>query len=441
MSSLISDDDDYKELADEALMPPAEGITRGVSIPQGATPTLIDFGEGARRGMPLGSEVSAGLMSAETPVMRSIQAASFGGLPDTLQSLEKGIANMSATIVQPGVLSFDPLSAGFDLKASQKTPDGKNSLYSSDTISPSFLEFWKFSTAPTLLPSDEYSKDHFQYGDSPEKLKVAFENILLKLEFFFAFDAESFEYEVTSFPNDEEVLILVQVYRDMSCGHVISFARLNGRQYYRQELAKLWNALHEQGFVAKPMVNEKRFNGRVPEFEPKEPESISKETVGPILKMVQSKMLDVRCTGVKMIASAVKNSATTVALKESEAIGCLFSVLKSSDEDLVDQLVTAALRNATVAFHEDIRNEYQGIKLLVERLKSCSGATNPGPLKVETARNCAKILTDLANHYSTEVKQANARSVATGIVANPNSSPSLVAKAKQLLQALNPASR
>ena len=87
------------------------------------------------------------------------------------------------------------------------------------------------------------------------------------------------------------------------------------------------------------------------------------------------------------------------------------------------------------------RNEYQGIKILVERLKSCSGATNPGPLKVETARNCAKILTDLANHYSTEVKQANARSVATGIVANPNSSPSLVAKAKQLLQALNPASR
>lgn len=438
MSSVTNNEDD--DFTEETLSPPAEGLVRGASIPEGAIPTLIDFAENTTRGMPLGSEVSAGLMSQEPPVMRSIQAASFGMVPDAIQSLEKGIANMSATVTQPGAFSFDPLSAGFDPMATKVKPDGKNSL-SADTGSAGYLDFWKFSTAPTLLPFDEYNKDHFQYGGSPEILKNSFEKILLDLEFLFEFNAETFEYELTSFPNDEEVIILVNVYRDMSCGHVISFSRLNGRQYYRQELAKVWNALHDQGFVPNSMVNAKPFNGRLPEIESKEPESISKETIEPLLKMVQSKMLDVRCTGAKMIATGLKNPATTVALKASGAIGCLFSVLRSSDEDRVDQLVTAALRNATAAMHEDIKNEYQGIKILVEKLKSSSAANSSEPLKTEIAKNCAKILADLAKYYSTEIKEANGRNVATAIVANPNSSPILIKKVKILLQALNPSSR
>jgi hypothetical protein len=442
MSSLITDNEDYNEISEESLSPPPEGMVRGSSIPQGATPTFIDFGETPRRGMPLGSEVSGGLMSAEQPVMRSIQAASFGGLPDTLQSLEKGIANMSATVMHPGAHSFDPLAAGagFDLMAergaTQLKPDGKNSL-STNSGSPGFLAFWKFSSAPTLPSFDEYNEDHFQYGESPERLQRAFEQILVDLEFDFVFDANRFEYELTSYPGDNEVIVLVSVYRDMTCGHVVSFSRLNGRRHYRQELAKVWNALHEQGFVAEPMVSEKPFNGFLPDMEPREPETVSKETIKPVLKMVQSKMLDVRCTGAQMIASALKNPATTVALKESGAVGCLFSVLKSSGDDRVDQLVTAALRNATVALHEDIRNEYQGIKYLVEKLESCSAAKRPEALKTETGRNCAKILIELAGRYGTEIKQANGRAVATGIAADPNASPVLVTKAKDLLQALS----
>jgi len=439
MSSLITDNED-NDFSEETLSPPAEGIVRGISIPEGATPTLIDFGETPRRGMPLSSEVSAGLMSQESPVMRSIQTSSFGMPFEPFQSLEKGIANMSCTVNQPGAVSFDPLSAGFDRMATKEKPDGKNSL-SADAGSAGFLEFWKFSTAPTLLPFDEYSKDHFEYGGSPEILKNAFEKTLFELEFLFEFNAETFEYELTSFPNDEEVIILVNVYRDRSCGHVISFSRLNGRQYYRQELAKVWNALHDQGFVPNPMVNAKPFDGRLPEIEPKEPESISKETIEPLLKMVQSKMLDVRCTGAKMISFGLKNPATKIALKESRVIGCLFSVLRSSDEDRVDQLVTAALRNATASMHEDIKNEYQGIEILVKKLKSSSDAKSSEPIKTEVARNCAKILVDLAKYYSTEIKEANGRNVATSIVANPKSSPVLITKVKDLLKALNPSSR
>lgn len=446
MSSLATDNEDYNEISEESLIPPPEGMVRGSSIPQGATPTFIDFGEIPRRGMPLGSEVSGGLMSAEQPVMRSIQAASFGGLPDTVQSLEKGIANMSATVTHPRAHSFDPFApaAGFDLmaerEATQLKPDGKNSL-STNSGAPSFLEFFKISSAPILPSFDKYNEDHFEYGGSPERLRGAFEKILMDFEFDFVFDSARFEYELTSYPDDNEVIVLVSVYRDMTCGHVVSFSRLNGRSHYRQELAKLWNALYEQGFIGKPLVNEKPFDGALPDMEPREPETVSKDTIKPVLKMVQSKMLDVRYTGAQMIASALKNPATTAALKDSGAVGCLFSVLKSSDDDRVDQIVTAALRNATVALHEDIRNEYQGIKYLVEKLESCSSAKSSEALKTETGRNCAKILIQLAGRYAKEIKQANGRAVATGIAANPNASPVLVTKAKDLLRALNPSSR
>lgn len=438
MSSLVSDDNDF---AEESLVPPAEDVmVRGSSIPQGATPTLLDFGESVSRGMPLGSEVSSGIMSADQPVFRSIQAASFSGLGlDGPSSIEKGIANMSATVMQPGAFSFDPSSTHLPKEFDPQMQFDNKKLVSSVDAPDSFPEFYKYSTAPCLLPFEKYEKDNFQYSGSPEKLKVAFEKLLNGLEFDFEFNANCWEYQLESYPCDEHVTIQVKVYRDASCGHVVEFSRLAGRAQYRKQLVKVWNGLHALGFVSTPLENLNTFNGFVPDFEC-ELQQVSKETINPLLKMVQSKMLDVSCTGAQLVSTAFKNPATKTALKESGAVGCLFSVLKASADDRVDQLVTAALRNASVDFHEDIKDEDQGIKYLVDKMKSC--ATDNDSLKSEVGRNCAKILIALAKSgYCTDIKEADGRAVATTIASNPKMNVALAARTKDLLRALNPLSR
>jgi len=119
-----------------------------------------------------------------------------------------------------------------------------------------YKEYFNYSLAPTLPSFCDYSIDHFEWKKSLEEIISKLAKTALDIGFIVKFDFDRCELELT-FPTPHSdystTIILVSIYRDIKCGHVISFSRNQGRYHYLDILERLWNNLHNQGIIQKPM--------------------------------------------------------------------------------------------------------------------------------------------------------------------------------------------
>lgn len=124
---------------------------------------------------------------------------------------------------------------------------------------------YNYSSAPTLPSFDKYNDDHFECNMPQIEITKILANIFLELMFNINYNHDMCEYQITN--SQKNVIIRVAIYRDIRCGHVIEFNRENGRKYYRQEVCKIWNALHQKGITKIPMVLNENYNGLLSEEE------------------------------------------------------------------------------------------------------------------------------------------------------------------------------
>jgi hypothetical protein len=117
-------------------------------------------------------------------------------------------------------------------------------------------------------------------------------------------------------------------------------------------------------------------------------------TLSPMLKMVASKLLDVSRTGLQMLISATKATATQDALKETKAMTTVIDVALASENAEIDRCTGAVLREGVIMHHDEIKQRI--IDLVIEKLtKTLSKDISLQKEIVEVQRNYIAVLFNL----------------------------------------------
>lgn len=263
--------------------------------------------------------------------------------------------------------------------------------------------------APVKPSFINYRGDHFDYHGVVEHFINEMDKISIECCCDSSYDKQTYEYEVLAYPNDLKILYSVQIYWEpkRNC-HVIEFHRLDGPIFtYRNHIMYVFEALKARGIgpgvssKAKPMMP--TLNEKVDEDD--DDFKVDADTIKPILEMVQSNQPNICLTGLTMLLSAVKNSSTQDALKETGAMSVVTHVGVGSSNNFsyipavaveILRLVSAILREGVEVYHEQmmmssIHLRHGVLQFALQKVVE--------PTSLEVKRNFVDVLTKLVMIY------------------------------------------
>jgi len=291
----------------------------------------------------------------------------------------------------------------------QKVPDTNNFKtdameVENDFTFESFSDNSKVSAAPDSLGAPvkpsfiNYCGDHFDYNGTVEYFLEQMDQVSIECCCDLSYNKQTYEFEVLAYPTDQKILYAIQIYSEpkRNC-HVIEFRRLDGPGFiYRNHIMSVWTALNKRNIGpgvssnARPMMPTLNMES----LDKDDDYKVKAATLSPMLKMVASKLLDVSRTGLQMLISATKATATQDALKETKAMTTVIDVALASENAEIDRCTGAVLREGVIMHHEEIKQRI--IDLVIEKLtKTLSKDISLQKEIVEVQRNYIAVLFNL----------------------------------------------
>ena len=281
---------------------------------------------------------------------------------------------------------------------------------------------------PPIKPSFvNYCGDHFYYEGTVENFCKQIDHVSIECKCDLSYNKQTFEFEVLAYPTDQKILYAIQIYSEpkQNC-LVIEFRRLDGLGFvYRNHIMTVWTALNKRNIG--PGVSS---NSR-PMMPTLNMESLDKDddykvkaaALSPILDMVASTLLNVSRTGLEMLISATKATATQDALKEQKAMTTVVNVAFASKNVEIDRCTSAILREGVIIHHEEIKERI--IKLIVDKLTESLQKEIPLQMEIlEVQRNYIAVLSNLCKInngiYHQMIKDANGLTVINNIISSTN---------------------
>jgi hypothetical protein len=228
---------------------------------------------------------------------------------------------------------------------------------------------------PPVKPSFiNYYGNHFEYYGNVKYLMEEMGKIINESGSYFKFNEDIWEYECLSYPDDQKIFYAIQIYDEpnKNC-YVIEFRRLDGAGFkYRNVIMNLWKKLKENNIGpgvldnVRPMMPTLKMEGLDNNYK------VKAETILPMLGMVKSNYLNARETGLQMLISATKSSETQDALKETHAMLITKNVLCSSENEEIDRLCAAVLREGIDHHYDDMMGfiSLSLIEIVLEKLEN-----------------------------------------------------------------------
>ena len=209
-------------------------------------------------------------------------------------------------------------------------------------------------TAPVKPSFVNYCTDHFDYNGTVEYFLEQMDEVSIECCCDLSYNKQTYEFEVLAYPTDQKILYAIQIYSEpkKSC-HVIEFRRLDGPGFiYRNHIMSVWTALNKRNIGpgvssnARPMMPTLNMES----LDEDDDEKVKAATLLPMLEMVASDNLDVSRTGLQMLISATKATATQDALKETKAMTTVIDVAFASQNVEIDRCTGAVLRNGVLLY-------------------------------------------------------------------------------------------
>lgn len=209
-------------------------------------------------------------------------------------------------------------------------------------------------TAPVKPSFVNYCTDHFDYNGTVEYFLEQMDEVSIEYCCDLSYNKQTYEFEILAYPTDQKILYAIQIYSEpkKSC-HVIEFRRLDGPGFiYRNHIMSVWTALNKRNIGpgvssnARPMMPTLNMES----LDEDDDEKVKAATLLPMLEMVASDNLDVSRTGLQMLISATKATATQDALKETKAMTTVIDVAFASQNVEIDRCTGAVLRNGVLLY-------------------------------------------------------------------------------------------
>lgn len=249
-------------------------------------------------------------------------------------------------------------------------------------------------TAPVKPSFVNYCTDHFDYNGTVEYFIEQMDQVSIECCCDLSYNKQTYEFEVLAYPTDQKILYAIQIYSEPKTNcHVIEFRRLDGPGFvYRNHIMSVWTALQKRNIGpgvssnASPMMPTLNMES----LDKDDDEKVKPDTLLPILEMVVSDKIDVSRTGLQMLISATKATATKDALRETKAMTTVIDVAFASNNDEIDRCIGAVLREGVFHCYDGSKDRL--IELVKEKLDKSLQNNNIEILEVQ------RKYMDLLNH-------------------------------------------
>lgn len=243
-------------------------------------------------------------------------------------------------------------------------------------------------TAPVKPSFVNYCADHFKYYGTLQYFLEQMDQVSIECCCDLSYNKQTYEFEVLAYPTDQKILYAIQIYSEPKTNcHIIEFRRLDGPGFvYRNHIMSVWTALNKRNIGpgvssnARPMMPTLNMES-LDEDDDDDDEKVQPATLLPILEMVVSDKIDVSRTGLQMLISATKATATKDALRETKAMTTVIDVAFASNNVEIDRCIGVVLREGVFRCYDGSKDRL--IELVKEKLNKSLQNKNIEILEVQ----------------------------------------------------------